>query len=130
MNLNRALELRKAKDAEEVILQILRTQGKCKGGKDSKFDPVQLKMGTKVEKEHTVSSEVAKEIAKDHLVEDAEYYTKLDIFESVPKKKGLQRKILEWFREHQDPRDEEQVHKLADSMGMEHSKLEEEIYKL
>jgi hypothetical protein len=37
----------------------------------------QLKMGTNVEKEHTDDKSKAEEIAKDHLVEDANYYTKL-----------------------------------------------------
>lgn len=34
-------------------------------------------MGIKVEKEHTSSSTIAKQIAKAHLVENPKYYTKL-----------------------------------------------------
>lgn len=37
----------------------------------------QLKIGIKVEKEHTDDESKAKEIATDHLVEDVDYYTKL-----------------------------------------------------
>lgn len=37
----------------------------------------QLKIGVKVEKEHTQDKEEAEEIAKDHLIEDPDYYTKL-----------------------------------------------------
>jgi hypothetical protein len=37
----------------------------------------QLKMGTKVEREHTSSTKKAKSIAKDHLVEKPKYYSKL-----------------------------------------------------
>lgn len=37
----------------------------------------QLKMGIKVEKEHTTNQQTAKEIALDHLSEDPYYYTKL-----------------------------------------------------
>ena len=37
----------------------------------------QLEEGIKVEMEHTDSKEQAEEIAKDHLFEDAEYYSKL-----------------------------------------------------
>lgn len=38
----------------------------------------ELKMGIKVEKEHTNSEEKAKEIAMDHLAENPDYYSKLD----------------------------------------------------
>ena len=43
----------------------------------------QLKMGMKVEKEHTDSHKEAVKIAMDHLVEDPEYYTKLKKMENV-----------------------------------------------
>jgi len=39
------------------------------------------KKGTEVELEHTSSWEVAAEIAKDHLFEDPQYYTKLSKME-------------------------------------------------
>lgn len=41
---------------------------------DSMFDVEQLAIGIKVEMEHTRSIEVAKSIAKDHLVESPFYY--------------------------------------------------------
>lgn len=44
---------------------------------DEQFDPSQLAQGTKVESEHTDDPVVAKQISKDHLSEDAAYYTKL-----------------------------------------------------
>jgi len=44
---------------------------------DSMFNKVQLRMGIKVEKEHTNSSKISKQIAKAHLMEDPKYYTKL-----------------------------------------------------
>lgn len=55
---------------------------KFKGGKGDKLnprdvDPQQLKMGIKIEKEHTNSAREALEIALDHLAEDPQYYTKL-----------------------------------------------------
>lgn len=37
----------------------------------------ELEKGAKVEKEHTPSEKKAKAVAKDHLVEDPKYYTKL-----------------------------------------------------
>ena len=44
---------------------------------DSDFDSEQLQAGIQVEMEHTDDPEKAKEIAKDHLSEDPEYYKKL-----------------------------------------------------
>jgi hypothetical protein len=54
---------------------------------DSKFNKVQLKMGVKVEKEHTTSSKIAKKIAKAHLVEFPAYYTALSKMEKQLKKR-------------------------------------------
>ena len=50
-----------------------------KGDKTSKkdVDPEQLRMGIKVELEHTRSEAIAKEIALDHLKENPRYYTML-----------------------------------------------------
>jgi hypothetical protein len=45
------------------------------------FDQEQLAKGIKVEMEHTNDVLVATEIAKDHLVEDAKYYDKLETIE-------------------------------------------------
>ena len=47
------------------------------GFPDEAFDPKQLEMGIEVEYEHTDEEEIAKEIAKDHLVEIDTYYTHL-----------------------------------------------------
>lgn len=44
---------------------------------DSDFDAEQLKIGIEHEMEHTNDPLKAKEIAKDHLVEDPDYYKKL-----------------------------------------------------
>ena len=43
----------------------------------AKVDPKQLRMGIRVEKEHTTSSRMACRIALDHLAEHAKYYSKL-----------------------------------------------------
>jgi hypothetical protein len=51
--------------------------GKADGKKDSLFDPKELKKGVKHEHEHTKEDSVAKEIAKDHLVENKHYYSRL-----------------------------------------------------
>jgi hypothetical protein len=66
----------------EKIKIIIKTKEKLKGGKgdyrpDSDFDPKQLEIAIKHELEHTKDKDVAKEIAKDHLSEDPNYYKKL-----------------------------------------------------
>lgn len=51
--------------------------GKGDSLSEKDVDPKELKMGIKVELEHTKNSNLAKEIALDHLAEDPKYYTKL-----------------------------------------------------
>lgn len=48
---------------------------------DEDFDATELARGIKVEREHTTSDDLAKEIAKDHLSEDPAYYQKLQKIE-------------------------------------------------
>ena len=50
---------------------------------DSNFDQEQLKIGIKHEMEHTKDIKIAKNIAKDHLTEDPNYYKKLKKIEKV-----------------------------------------------
>ncbi len=45
---------------------------------DTSFEPRALQEGISHEKEHTTQEPVAKEIAKDHLTEDPQYYKKLE----------------------------------------------------
>jgi hypothetical protein len=54
---------------------------------DSKFDPKQLEIGTKTELEHTKSKKIAKAIAKAHLAEIPDYYTRLIKMEKMAKNK-------------------------------------------
>ena len=66
----------------EKIKIIIKDTEKLKGGKgdnrpDSDFIQKDLEDGIKVEMEHTKDHQVAKEIAKDHLSEDPNYYKKL-----------------------------------------------------
>jgi hypothetical protein len=51
--------------------------GKHRHMPDSHFDSKQLKIGTQIELEHTDDLNIAKEIAKDHLAECKDYYTRL-----------------------------------------------------
>jgi hypothetical protein len=53
---------------------------------DSDFDADELAKGIKIESEHTDDPEIAKAIAKDHLKEIPDYYTRLDKMEKEAKK--------------------------------------------
>ena len=53
---------------------------------DSDYDKDQLKMGIEIEKEHTTDEETAKIIAKDHLDEISDYYSRLKKMESEAEK--------------------------------------------
>lgn len=60
------------KKAAEVV-----SGGKADYMSDDRFSDKQLRMGVTIEKEHTTNPRLAKEIAKDHLTEDKNYYTHL-----------------------------------------------------
>ena len=60
--------------------------GKHNNVPDNKFDLKELNRGIEVEQEHTDDLEIAKNIAKDHLVEIQNYYTLLDEMEAKGKK--------------------------------------------
>lgn len=64
---------------EERALQGGRAEEKGITEKD--VDPKELKMGIKVEMEHTTDPLVSKEIALDHLAEIPDYYTRLEKME-------------------------------------------------
>ncbi len=49
---------------------------------DKDYNPNELQMGVEIEKEHTDNPNIAKEIAKDHLAECPDYYTRLKKIES------------------------------------------------
>lgn len=61
--------------------------GKADGEPASDFDPRELAMGKQVEQEHTSDPELAEEIAKDHLSEISDYYTRLKRMEDAAPKK-------------------------------------------
>lgn len=69
-------ELKYMSDQEIEI--ILKDIGKHDFKPDSDFNPKELELGIKHEYEHTKSKLVAKLIAKDHLIEDTRYYSKLN----------------------------------------------------
>ena len=53
---------------------------------DSEFNPHELELGIKIEYEHTNKYDIAKAIAKDHLSEIPDYYTRLIKMEKDAKK--------------------------------------------
>ena len=61
--------------------QILNLVGRHRSSPESKFDAKELKMGIDVEKEHSDDPNVAVEIAKDHLAEIPDYYSRLKVME-------------------------------------------------
>jgi len=107
-------------------------------------DPEQLKMGIEVEREHVGDdTELAKEIAIDHLVEIPDYYTRLKKMEDEFKKENsaegegpdeneknpVREKIIKFIETNPHP-DDDQIHDLAEQLGMEPDELETEIYSL
>jgi hypothetical protein len=71
-------------DFEEEIYELLAAFLAHGRSKDftGKYDQEQIKMGIKVEHEHTIDNRIAERIAKDHLAEFPDYYTRLDKMES------------------------------------------------
>lgn len=85
--------------------------GRADNSKPSDFDKKQLEIGIKHEMEHTKDKSIAKEIAMDHLKEDADYYSDLKEMEkSTSKRWNLIKKALsheEAFMDIGDDEDEQ-----------------------
>jgi hypothetical protein len=60
--------------------------GKADKKTDTDFDPKQMAMGEKIEMEHTNDRAKAREIARDHLEEFGDYYTRLEKMEQQAEK--------------------------------------------
>lgn len=65
-----------------TLLSSFLCEGRSKG-EEIKHDPEQLKMGIKVEMEHTTNTLISRKIALDHLKEIPDYYTRLDEMEKA-----------------------------------------------
>lgn len=74
--------------SDKVASEEVLAGGKADYRPNSDFSPKQLEDGQKVEMEHTHAPLVAKEIARDHLAEIPDYYTRLDAMEEEAKKDG------------------------------------------
>ena len=62
---------------KKIIPEDLLPGGHADNMSDDNFKPCSLEIGIAVEMEHTNNPEIAKEIARDHLSSDNEYYKKL-----------------------------------------------------
>ena len=72
--------------------------GLAAGRPDSMFPLARLSDGAAVEREHTDNPAVAREIAKDHLVEDPKYYEKLKRMEkSAFATAAVQQRKVAWI---------------------------------
>jgi hypothetical protein len=122
--------------------------GVAEGMPDKVFNKTQLRIGTRVEKEHTPKASAAREIAKDHLSEQIEkgekqdYYTKLVKMEgghskkangdeepSVKVPKNVKDILTAFFKAHPKPTDD-QVHELAETHNLSPHTLEKQIYAM
>ena len=77
-------ELIDPSELEEKIYAFLGSflgEGKSKNF-NGNYDPEQLKMGIRIEMEHTTNPLIAEKIAKDHLVENPKYYSYLKEMEA------------------------------------------------
>ena len=92
--------MRKADPSQQEMIP----GGLASGKADTAFDPEALKVGMKVELEHSGNAKLAREIAKDHLTEDPDYYKKLAKMEAkkamgglVTKSKEMEGKKRSWM---------------------------------
>jgi len=66
------------------------------------FNKTQMKMGRKVEYEHTNDPKIADEISMDHLEEIPDYYDRLEDMEDKAKEEGQFRNVEESFAQRLD----------------------------
>jgi hypothetical protein len=112
------------------LVKHLKTHGKSKNEPDSKYDSKEIEMGKEVEKEHTPDVKATKEIAKDHLKEIPDYYTRLDKMEKGAKsEKCLKKRLASFFMDNPNPQDD-LVHKFAEKHGMKPDVVETAIYSM
>jgi hypothetical protein len=81
----------------QTIVEKLLAGGKAHGRPDSDFSAQQIAKGEKVELEHTTSRPLAHAIAKDHLAEIPDYYTRLKKMEAGAEKRAdVPRRLKEY----------------------------------
>jgi len=62
--------------------------GKSNAVKDVEYNDEQMQMGIEIEHEHTVDDDVAAKIARDHIAEIPDYYSRLRVMEAEAGKEG------------------------------------------
>ena len=90
MKFNKVIDESKA--LEKKIVKHMQKYGESKGKSTEGINPKELVKGIKMEKEHTPSKPIAKEIAKDHLRELPKYYTRLKKMEKKAKAENAKKK--------------------------------------
>ena len=108
----------------------------------NQINPKEFRMGLKIELEHGNKNpdtnvtdddmEITAKIALAHLNEIPDYYTKLKTIEKASldgEEEERILRVLDFFKNNPNPSDEE-VHNLAEELGVEPSELEEVIYRL
>lgn len=76
-----------------ILSSLLKGIGKHKHVNDDAFDLNELRMGVEVELEHTDDRMISKEIAKDHLAECKDYYTRLERMEGECEKALMRKEV-------------------------------------
>lgn len=71
-------------DYLEKVCTMKANEGRSKDF-DGEYNPKELALGIEIELEHTSDREIAERIAKDHLAEFADYYTRLTKMEDEAK---------------------------------------------
>lgn len=85
--------------------------GRSDGKPDKRYSFKALKKGIKVEYEHTRKTNIAKEIAKDHLEERPDYYEKLEKMEKSPVEKTSEAAPVEVAKKQHSMKNEGQLMK-------------------
>jgi hypothetical protein len=110
------------------------------------FKSSEMNQGKKIEAEHkdTINkiknnpkikdSQAEEEIADDHIEEAKKkgysYYSRLIASENLEDYKGIDGKIIKYFKENKNIKDETGIHKLAEELKINTHKLEEKIYAI
>jgi hypothetical protein len=92
MNLRELLDEESTNLKKEHLkaLDMFYREGRHKGKDEKGLSKKELAIGTKIEMEHTSHKKIAREIAKDHVKEFPQYYSKI----LVPGEKAEKKRIL------------------------------------
>lgn len=106
-------------------------------GAEGGYDPAEQAEGRKHEMEHTDDPSLAQEIADDHLEDNPQYYTDLGEMEDQATMRGDRElgdpdpadlQIIQQFLQTQENLDDDTVHNLMSTLGVDPHEGEEHIY--